>query len=111
MKIPAKVPEVGFYYHYKHDPMGAINNYAYEVVGTGCHTEDDCREGDKNMVVYRPLYKEAFVYGAGRLFDLRPLDMWLSDVEINGNTVPRFAKITDSKIISKLESIKSEMYD
>jgi hypothetical protein len=31
MKIPTLVPEPGFYYHYKHDPNGTVNNYAYEV--------------------------------------------------------------------------------
>lgn len=40
MKITKKIPEKGFYYHYKHDPKGEFNNYAYEVVGLGLHTED-----------------------------------------------------------------------
>lgn len=33
MKIPTQVPERGFYYHYKHDPAGSVDNYAYEVLG------------------------------------------------------------------------------
>lgn len=110
MKIPKKVSEKGFYYHYKHDPNGSINNYAYEVIGVGCHTEDDCRPEDENMVVYRPLY-EAFVYKAGRLFDLRPLEMWIGDVDKNGKTFPRFTKITDPDTIGELNRIKKEMYD
>lgn len=109
MKIPTKVPEKGYYYHYKNDPDGAINNYAYEVVGVGCHTEDDCRSEDANMVVYRPIY-EASVYKAGKLFDLRPLEMWLGEVVKNGKTLKRFTKISDEKIISELEKIKKEMY-
>jgi hypothetical protein len=54
---PSKVPEKGFYYHYKHDSNGSINNYAYEVIGVGHHTEEE----NAHFVVYWPLYKEAFV--------------------------------------------------
>lgn len=109
MKIPIKVPENGFYYHYKHDPSKAFNDYAYEVVGVGVHTEDDCRLEDANMVVYRPLY-ESSVFTAGKLFDLRPLEMWMGTVEKNGKVFPRFEKITDSKIISELAAIRQMMY-
>ena len=107
--LPKAVPELGFYYHYKHDPEGVVNNYAYEVVGVGHHTEDDCRPEDANMVVYRPLY-EAFVYNAGKLFDLRPLEMWMGTVEKDGKTVPRFTKVTDSERLEALEEIRSRMY-
>jgi hypothetical protein len=109
MKIPTKVPENGFYYHYKHDPHGEVNNYAYEVVGVGCHTEDDCRPEDAHLVVYRPLY-EAFVYKAGKLFDLRPLEMWMGNVTKDGKTFPRFTRITDPNMIKQLEEIKKRMY-
>ena len=110
MKIPQRVPKNGFYYHYKHDPKGALNNYAYEFIGVGCHTEDDCRPEDANMVVYRPLYQEASVYKAGKLFDLRPLDMWMGEVVKDGKNISRFRKINDKNIINKLEKIKDEMY-
>jgi hypothetical protein len=109
MKMPEKVPEPGFYYHYKHDPAKAVNDYAYEMVGVGVHTEEDCRPEDANMVVYRPLY-EAMVYKAGKLFDLRPLEMWMGDVTKEGKTFPRFSKITNPGVIMRLESIKKEMY-
>lgn len=109
MKIPTKVPEKGFYYHYKHDPDKPVNDYAYEVVGVGVHTEDDCRPEDANMVVYRPLY-ESSVFTAGKFFDLRPLEMWMGDVTKNGQTFPRFQRITDPEVIAKLETIKAEMY-
>lgn len=109
VQIPHKVPENGFYYHYKHDPEGSINNYAYEVLGVGCHTEDDCRPEDIHMVVYRPLY-ESSVYKAGKLFDLRPLEMWMGEVAVNGKTVPRFRKITDPDVVKKLREIRREMY-
>jgi hypothetical protein len=109
MKIPTKVPDKGFYYHYKHDPNGEFNNYAYEVVGVGVHTEDDCRPEDASMVVYRPIY-ESSVYTAGKLFDLRPLEMWMGDVTKDDKTFPRFKKITDPEVIAKLEEIREEMY-
>ena len=85
----SRIPSPGFYYHYKHNPTGPVNNYAYEVVGVGRHTEDDCRPEDANMVVYRPLY-ESTVYKAGKLFDLRPLDMFMEDVTKDGKDVSTF---------------------
>jgi hypothetical protein len=109
MKIPTRVPEKGFYYHYKHDSSKSVNDYAYEVVGVGVHTEDDCRPEDANMVVYRPIY-ESSVYTAGKLFDLRPLDMWMGEVVKDGKAIPRFSRITDPNIILKLEQILREMY-
>jgi hypothetical protein len=112
--MPQRVPEKGLYYHYKHDPQGAINNYAYEVMGVGFHTEDDTRPGEQHFVVYRPLY-EASIYIASKslgipCFDNRPLEMWMGNVEKGGKTFPRFAKITDSTVIAQLEKIKGEMY-
>jgi len=104
------LPEPGFYYHYKHDPNGPINNYAYEFVGVGHHTEDDCRPEDQYMLVYRPLYEDAFVYKQGKLFDLRPLDMISEMVEKDGTQIPRFTKITDQKVIETLSSIRDKMY-
>jgi hypothetical protein len=109
MPLVPKFPANGFYYHYKHDANGSINNYAYEVMGVGCHTEDDCRPEDVHMVVYRPLYP-AQVYTAGKLFDLRPLAMWMGDVTIAGRTFPRFARITDADVLAKLGRIRDEMY-
>jgi hypothetical protein len=109
IKIPEKVPEKGFYYHYKHDPNGPLNNYAYEVMGVGHHTEDDCRPEDANMVVYRPLY-EASVYKAGKMFDLRPLEMFMQDVTKEGRIFRRFRKIRNPAVIAKLEAIKKQMY-
>lgn len=110
MQIPTHVPKSGFYYHYKHDPAGPVNNYAYELIGVGCHTEDNCRPEDANMAVYRPLYPEASVYKAGKLFDLRPLAMWMEMVTKNGQTFPRFSRITDPQVIMKLELVRQRMY-
>lgn len=110
LNIPNRIPEPGFYYHYKHDPAGPINNYAYEVIGTGFHTESDCRPIDHNLVVYRPIY-ESSVYVAGKFFDIRPLSMFLEQVaDKSGKLSPRFAKIDDQSTVSKLEEIRNKMY-
>jgi len=106
-----KTPEKGFYYHYKHDLKAGISNHAYEVLGVGLHTEGNHEEvSSKDMlVVYLPLY-EAFVYKTGKLFDVRPLEMFMEKVVKDGKTIPRFTKITDQKIIEELKNIKIEMY-
>jgi hypothetical protein len=98
-----KTPEKGFYYHYKHDPQKDINNYSYEVLGTALHSEDR-----GYGVVYRPLYKNTFLEGAD--FIIRPLEMFMGTVEREGNIIPRFIKITDTEIISRLKSIRDQMY-
>src|SRR6478672_12256265 len=69
---PEQCPEPGYYYHYKHDPNGPLNNYAYYIYGVGHHTEDDCRPEDAFMQVYRPLYETA--YGPPERRDVRPCD-------------------------------------
>ncbi len=110
MKMPTLVPELGYYYHYKHRPDGAVNTYAYEFLGVGFHTEND-----EHFVNYRPLYEEAAVYQASKklgvpAIDNRPLLMWMGDVEVNGITKKRFTKITDPTIIALLDQIKTRMY-
>ena len=97
MKIPT-----GFYYHYKHTSKD-INNYAYEVIGVGVDTESGI-EG----VIYRPLYTSDHL--KERNFYIRPFDMFVGDIEKDGKTFPRFIKISDAEIISKLEKIRKEMY-
>ena len=99
----------GFYYHFKHDPEGPINNYAYEVMGISHHTEKDCRPEDKYVVIYRPLY-EAYVYVNGKMFDVRPLTMFAEGVERNGLKFQRFKKITDLRVIAELSAIRNVMY-
>lgn len=101
-------PEKGYYYHYKHNDKD-INNYAYEVVGFGLHSEGGHQEEDI-LVAYRPLYEEALVYKMGKMYDLRPLAMFIENVTKEGKTFKRFQKITDEKIISQLEEIKRKMY-
>ncbi|HEX5774762.1 MAG TPA: DUF1653 domain-containing protein [Candidatus Paceibacterota bacterium] len=105
-----QAPRSGFFYHYKHDPNGPVNNYAYEVLGPGHHTEDDCRPEDAFMMSYRPLYESAYVYKLGKLSDLRPLAMWMDTIEKDGKMMPRFRRIEDPKVIQELEAVRDRMY-
>lgn len=100
----------GYYHHYKHDPSGPVNNYAYEVLGVGSHTEKEETSPDKYVVVYRPLY-DSGSYCDGKMFAIRPYDMFIEQVQVNGNTVPRFRLITDTEVIAKLQQVRDEMYD
>ena len=95
MSDSVKYPSLGYYYHYKHDPKGKINNYAYEVIGTGMNTET--RE---YSVIYRPLYKNTFLNDAN--YCVRPLEMFMGTVLKEGVEVKRFTKITDEQIILQL---------
>jgi hypothetical protein len=112
LTAPTKHPEVGFYYHYKHDPSQGITHHAYEVTAIASHTEDD----DAWFVVYRPLYDSAVFKISEEIgiqcVDIRPLDMWMEDVPKgpNGEMIPRFSPITDPVIVSKLEEAREKMY-
>jgi hypothetical protein len=102
-------PEKGFYYHYKHDPRGVVNNYAYEVLNIAHHTEIEGL-AEAAMVVYRPLYESAGVYKIGKHWDVRPLGMFVESVTKDGKTFPRFQKITEQSVIDELQKIQKEMY-
>ena len=65
----------GKYRHYKGND--------YQVIGLAKHSEDE-----SELVVYRPLY------GEGDLW-VRPLQMFVETVAINGQRVPRFAYMGD----------------
>lgn len=110
ISLPESPPQRGFYYHYKHDPEGPVNNYAYEFLGIGHHTEDDCRPEDALMANYRPLYDTALVYQLGKLHDNRPLAMFMAKAVKDGVEVPRFTRITDPETIEQLKEIRNEMY-
>lgn len=101
--------EKSFYYHYKHDPKGDVSNYAYEVLNIAHHSEIDGVE-ESAMVVYRPLYKSARAYKAGKHWDVRPFEMFTEILEKDGKKIPRFTKITDLEIIKDLEKIRDFMY-
>lgn len=61
----------GKYQHYK--------GQFYQVIDVATHSEDESQ-----LVVYRPLY------GEGKLW-VRPLAMFVEQVEVDGQSVPRFA--------------------
>lgn len=114
LSIPEKVPELGFYYHFKHDPNGPVNGMAYEVVGVGFNTEDNARPGEEHYLLYRPLYEGVVYETAKKLgmpcFYSRPLKMWMEEVEREGRKFPRFQKINDPEVIEKLTEIRNKMY-
>lgn len=66
--------ELGFYRHYK----GKL----YEVVGVAAHTETL-----EPLVVYKPLYESDV-----KLW-VRPYEMFINLIQIDGNTIPRFEKV------------------
>lgn len=64
-------------------PLGKYRHYKggeYEVIGVARHSETL-----EPMVVYRPLYNESGWW-------LRPFAMFVEEVEIEGQTQPRFAR-------------------
>ena len=65
--------KIGRYRHYKGNE--------YEVIGVAKHSEDET-----NLVVYRPLYGEKCLW-------VRPLDMFVETVEVDGETKARFKYI------------------
>ena len=65
--------ESGRYRHFK--------GGEYEVLGVARHSESD-----EELVVYRPLYGERGLW-------VRPLAMFLEQVEHEGVTQPRFARV------------------
>ncbi len=111
-------PEKGFYYHYKHDPAKGIFDTAYEVIGNAfnteaggnVHTDDPEVFLGSEVVIYRPLFDDSLVYKANKRFWFRPVKMFFDKIEKDGKTFPRFQKITDPEIISKLEKIRNSMY-
>ena len=72
--IDIPVIEPGEYEHYK--------NKRYEVVGVALHSETL-----EPMVVYKPLYETRAPLW------VRPYDMFVGQVEIDGKQVKRFQKI------------------
>ncbi len=67
----------GIYRHYK--------GKEYRVIGEAKHSETL-----EDMVLYEPLYESVSKYW------VRPKEMFLEDVEVNGNKVKRFQFIKKS---------------
>lgn len=60
----------GYYRHYK--------GHRYEVIGVANHSETE-----EKLVVYRALYGDRGLW-------VRPLDMFMESVVVEGTTQPRF---------------------
>jgi hypothetical protein len=77
---------------FPHIPSLALGEYEhykgkrYRVLGVGRHTE-----ADEYFVVYTPLYEHA---GQPDIW-LRPYDMFMETVTVNGTSIPRFKHIDD----------------
>lgn len=67
----------GRYRHYK--------GGEYEVIDTARHSETE-----ELLVLYRPLYGDRKLW-------VRPRDMFVESIEVNGTLQPRFAFIDDSQ--------------
>jgi hypothetical protein len=62
--------KTGKYRHYKGNE--------YQVIGVAKHSEDE-----SELVVYQPLYGERGLW-------VRPLEMFIETVQVNGKNQPRF---------------------
>lgn len=71
--------EPGIYVHYK------SNHMRYEVIGVGMSSETH-----EEFVVYKPLYVSP---DFNPEYWIRPYDMFVSEVEVEGKKVPRFRKV------------------
>lgn len=65
---------------YRHSKTGNL----YEVLGVAFQTESE-----EPLVIYRPLYKTDYELFA------RPYEMFVENVEINGEIKPRFEKVDE----------------
>lgn len=67
-------------------PLGRYRHYKggeYEVLGVVRHSETL-----EPLVLYRPLYNDSGLW-------VRPYAMFFEDVEIGGESIPRFARVDD----------------
>jgi hypothetical protein len=86
-------PQVGdLCYHYKHDPNNLLH-YAYQIVSIAKHSESG-----EELVIYKALYDtgEALLISQEKLeYFARPYTMFIENIEVDGQTISRFTKITD----------------
>jgi hypothetical protein len=75
-----KYPPIGIYAHYKSTDD---DKRYYQVLGFARHTETE-----EILVVYIPLY--IIPEHKGLRMQVRPLAMFMEDVVIAGNSLPRF---------------------
>lgn len=75
--------KLGIYEHYKNP------EHHYRVLGVAKHSETM-----EDMVVYEVLYENEI----SKLW-VRPLEMFLGDVEIDGKAIPRFRYLFDDRVM------------
>jgi hypothetical protein len=73
-------PNTGVYEHYKSTPE---DRRYYQVIGFARHTETE-----EILAVYIPLYVTS--EHTGLRLQVRPLDMFIENIDFNGQSVPRF---------------------
>lgn len=76
----SQYPASGVYEHYKSTPK---DRRYYQILGFARHTETE-----EIVAVYIPLY--VIPQHSGLRLQVRPLEMFVEDVEYNGKIVPRF---------------------
>lgn len=99
------VPHKGFYYHYKRLPGQSVNKHAYEVLNLCIHMESD-----ELLIAYRPLYGDEENCALRHIYNVRPISMFMENVEKKGEFVPRFERITDPETIKELVEIRNYLY-
>ena len=93
-----KIPKAGdFYYHFKHNSNKDLFNYAYIIIGIAIHSETE-----ELLVAYKPLYSPNHVFDNKCDFCVRPLNMFIENVEKPNYIGPRFRLITDAQTIDQL---------
>ncbi len=82
-KLKKEYPNVGVYEHYKSTPE---DRRYYQVIGFARHTETE-----EILAVYIPLY--VIPEHTGLRLQVRPLDMFIENLLVGGQSVPRFRYI------------------
>jgi hypothetical protein len=90
-----------FYYHFKRDPNKGLEDGAYYVLGLGMNTEDR----SQISVILKPLYycDPQKTDEKGISYQIRPLEYFVTPIDRESYTGPRFKLITDQKIIDQLK--------
>jgi len=78
--VAASYPPTGIYEHYK---SSTKDKRLYQVIGFARHTETN-----ETLVIYIPLY--VTIEHPGLRLQARPLKMFVEEVSVEGQRVPRF---------------------
>jgi hypothetical protein len=96
--MPQKRPVIGgVYRHYK--STGGLD-HVYKVTGFAKHSETE-----EILVVYESLYHNSWLTSDQIQFTVRPLNMFMEKVTIDGITKPRFELISDPNSLEILTGV------